>query len=175
MIMNSAKEPTIKQEHKIRLTAELQEFSSWVGKICAIGTKGFLANSGAQNVFLALDENLENVVCISNEMHDYEERGEAGQICLQLIQNDDLSQDSFDHFVKVATPTRLQKINFTTKDFSSDSGLILSFEGDNEVIIVAAAYPFYLSIIGLRADIETTPEFGLASYLKEDVFSVSAQ
>jgi hypothetical protein len=173
--MTSAQKSTTKQDYKIQIPSELQEFGSWVGKICVIGTKGFLPNSGAQNVFLALDENLENVVSISSEMHDYEERGEAGQICLQLIQSGDFSQNSFDHFVKVAPPTRVQKLSFTTKDFSSDSGLILSFESGKEVIIVAAAYPFYLSIIGLRDGIETTPEFGLASYLKEEVFSVSAQ
>lgn len=173
--MTSAQKSTTKQDYKIQVPSELREFGSWIGNICAIGTKGFLPNSGAQNVFLALDEKLENVVSISSEMHDYEERGEAGQICLQLIQNGGFPQDSFDHFVKVATPTRVQKLSFTTKDFSSDSGLILSFESGKEVIIVAAAYPFYLSIIGLRDDIETTPEFGLTSYLKEEVFSVSDQ
>ncbi len=173
--MNSTQNSTSKQEHTIQIPSELQELGSWVGKICAIGTKGFLANSGAQSVFLALDEKFENVVCISSEMHDYEERGEAGQICLKLLENSGLSENDFDHFLKVSAPTRVQKLIFTTTNFRSDSGLILSFENSSEVVIVAAAYPFYLSVLGLGENIETTPEFDIHSYLKEELFSVSTQ
>ncbi|MDD7973896.1 hypothetical protein [Roseinatronobacter alkalisoli] len=172
--MNS-KKPKIMKTHNIQVPAELQEFGSWVRNVCAIGTKGFLAGSGAQSIFLALDKNLENVVRISSEMHDYEERGEAGQICLQLLENSSFLQSDFDHFWKVGSPTRVQKLSFTTKDFSSDSGLTFTFENGHEVVIVAAAYPFYLSILGLSHGIETTPEFDISSYVKEDIFSISGQ
>ncbi|MDD7973740.1 hypothetical protein, partial [Roseinatronobacter alkalisoli] len=92
-----------------------------------------------------------------------------------VLENSGFLQSDFDHFWKVESPTRVQKLSFTTKDFSSDSGLTFTFENGHEVVIVAAAYPFYLSILGLSHGIETTPEFDISSYVKEDIFSISGQ
>ena len=155
------------REFGLKVSESLPPLNDWIGKIRAIGAEEYLPKSGLRSVILFLDDDRLQLVRVTSEMNDYDERGEAGRLCFDRCKSVEIDRESLVFYKEIPRPISVKKLKFICGDFSTESGLAFSFEDLDDVVIVAAAFPYYISVIGVSEEYSSAAEFPLSEYNTE--------
>lgn len=145
------------------------QIQDWSGHISHIGFKEFLPQNGTSAVYFFTDLAEAPVVRLTSEMHDYTERGEAGQLCFEALR-DETSKKQMLFLMEFEGIANIEKLVFKRNGFLSESGIRLTRENGETVTIVASAFPYFLSIFGTTdVKYQSASEFDLESYCVENL------
>lgn len=152
-------------KYPFKFSPELPPLVEWIGRVNAIGFKAFLPGSGTPSVLFFMDDHLIPVIEVTSEMNDYEKRGEAGRLCFKVLRVEKLDTCNLEYVMNIYDVESVKKLTFYHKDFLSESGIVFSCAQGNNIIIVAAAYPYYLAVLGIDENkYKSVPEFDMESY-----------
>lgn len=154
----------------LQIPDPLLDFGAWVPKISSLGIIGYIENCGAQSIVLMIEDDENRKIRIYSEMHDYEERGEAGQICFEILDSVAFSAHNIECYLEIGKPVSLKKLVLRRNGIHFESGLHFRLENGTHFYLVASAAPYFLSITGLDNTVETTTEFEISEYEQQVIF-----
>ncbi len=155
-------EPKKISKHRMPLDVDGNDFLDFLREIRCISIVDFMPKVGASEVILSTS--VSNVAArLTCEIVDYEERGEVGKLCISFInvQNGGVKGNFHFQFSELQSASIL-RIN--VGQVECDSGVVLNFGNDGEIIVVASVYAGMLSILGAPDLACPDAEFSLCDY-----------
>lgn len=132
-------------EYRYQHSSNMPPPQEWIGHVTAIGFKDFLPYNGTQYVFIFTDIQKMPAIVLTCEMHDYEERGEVGQLCFELAENSTIERDMLS-LLEVEGVSNATKLTFEAGNVISECGIRLRKITGGDITIVESVHPFFLAI-----------------------------
>ncbi|MDH4319591.1 MAG: hypothetical protein OEV64_14480 [Desulfobulbaceae bacterium] len=122
-----------------------------------------------ENVSVVLRHSDGSGLLIQSEMYDVGERCEIGVLDFSLI--DEVDGEFLRVKAKNLSNVKLNASKLVIHDFGvkAESGVCLSDENDNRIIIVAGAFPNTISIMASFISDKFEPEYPISAYISESL------